>query len=180
MTFLEQLSPEHRDVIVHLPYRIGLWVSHSDTSGGDEAEEREKQVLSNILHGFAEDVFGSETVQHIMSATIRQKDQWPSWGENIDKVPQDCVLAVNMLRQYADEKDANAFKNHLMEIAEAVALAFRENEKLSVFSMFGMYVSYMLSARKKGRRTKSFNEFLRISAAERKALSAIAAAMEAA
>jgi hypothetical protein len=67
-----------------------------------------------------------------------------------------------------------------MEIAEAVALAFRENENNSVFAAFGMYVSYVLSKQEKGRRKKSFTEFLNISASERKALAAISQALEAA
>jgi hypothetical protein len=178
MNFLDKLTPDHRQTIVRLPYRVGLWVSQSDISGGSEADEREKQALSNILHAVTEDMFGAEAIQYIMSETIRNKAEWPKWGSNIDMVPRECGDAIDLMRQYAEPKDAKAFKTHLMEIAEAVALAFREEGQSSMFSAFGMYVSYML-APKKGR-TRSFKEFLNISASERKALEAIADALEAA
>lgn len=179
MNFLEKLSPEHRQTIIRLPYRVGLWVSQSDSSGGSESNERELQALSNIIHAFAEELFGSENIQYIMSDTLRQKADWPNWGANLDMVPNECATAIDLLRQYGEDKDAKAFKNHLMEIAEAVAQAFREKESISVFSAFGMYVQYLLSGTKAGRK-KSFNEFLNISASERKILSAIAEALEAA
>jgi hypothetical protein len=179
MSFLERLSPDHRQLIIRLPYRIGLWVSQSDTSGGAEADEREKQALSNILHAVTEDMFGAEAIQYIMSDTIRNKTEWPKWHANIDMVPTECRDAIDLMRQYAEPKDAKAFKNHLMEIAEAVALAFREEDGgTSVFQAFGMYVSYMFGP-KKGRK-RSFSEFQNISASERKALEAIADALEAA
>lgn len=179
MSFLEQMTPDHRQTIVRLPYRVGLLVSRSDVSGGADADEREKQALSNILHAFTEELFGSETIQHIMSATIREKASWGEWGANLDSVLDECRVAIDILREY-DRKDAKAFKTHLIEIAEAVAQAFREDENVSVFSAFGMYVKYVLSGSKRGRRVKTFNEFLNISAGEMKALEKISDALEAA
>jgi len=180
MSFLDNLTLDHRQTLVRLPYRVGLWISQCDSVGGNTADERERQALYNILHGFAEDMFGAEAIQYIMSETIRQKADWENWGSNIDMVPNECRDAIDLLREHTDPKDAKAFKTHLMEIAEAVALAFREDESVSVFSMFGMYVNYVLAPKEKGRRKKSFTEFLNISANERKALSTIAQALEAA
>lgn len=180
MNFLEKLSADHREVLVRLPYRVGLWISQSDSKGGRDSDERERQALYNILHGFAEDMFGAEAIQYIMSETIKHKAEWINWGANIDLVPIECRDAIYLMREQADPKDAAAFKNHLMEIAEAVALAFREEGNSSVFSMFGLYVSYVLSPKEKGRRAKSFSEYLNISPRERKALSALSQALEAA
>ncbi len=180
MNFLDKLSADHREALVRLPYRVGLWISQSDSEGGRDSDERERQALYNILHGFAEDMFGAEAIQYIMSETIKHKADWVNWGGNIDLVPIECRDAIHLMREHAEAKDFAAFKTHLMEIAEAVALAFREEGKSSVFSMFGMYVTYVLSPKEKGRRTKSFSEFLNISPRERKALSALSRALEAA
>ena len=180
MAFLEKLTSDHRQLMVRLPYRVGLWVSRSDSAGGGESDQRESQALSNILHAFAEDLFGSETVQQIISETINRKAEWPQWGGNLDMVPGECRDAVDLLRQHGEGKDARVLQNHLMEIAEAVALAFREDDSgVSAFAAFGMYVRYMFSGSKKGRKV-SFAEFRNISANERKALDAIADALEAA
>jgi hypothetical protein len=179
MNFLDKLTSTQRQVLVRLPYRVGLWISQSDSSGGPEADERERQTLYSLLHGFSEDMFGAEAIQYIMSETLRHKEEWPNWGDNIDMVPGECRDAIELMRENAESKDAKAFKTHLLEIAEAVAGAFRE-ENISAFSIVGTYVSYMFMSRKKGRRNKSFDEFLNISPRERKALSAITKALEAA
>lgn len=175
MTFLDKLTSDQRDLVIRLPYRIGLWVSQSDTSGGREASESELQALSNILHAFAEDVFGSETLQYIMSETLRHKGTWHSWNKQVDLVPGECRDAVDIMRQHGEAKDIKALKNHLMEIASAVAQAFREDDsRRPVFSALGLYVSHLFSRKKKRR----FGDFLNISTTEREALGAIADALE--
>lgn len=177
MTFLDKLTPDQHALITRLPYRIGLWISQSDTAGGNEADESERQALSNILHAFAEDLFGSETLQYIMSETIRQKGNWPSWTRQVDLVPGECRDAVDLMRQYGEAKDVKAFKGHLMEIAGAVALAFREEvSRRTVFSALGLYVSHLFSG--SGRKRRRFGDFLNVSTSEREALGAIAEALE--
>ena len=41
MSFLHNLSPEDREMLISLPYRMGYWISQSDTSGGDDSDEEE-------------------------------------------------------------------------------------------------------------------------------------------
>lgn len=177
MTFLDKLTQDQRDLVIRLPYRIGLWVSQSDTAGGREAVESEGQALSNILHAFAEDVFGSETLQYVMSETIRQKNDWPSWSKQVDLVPGECGDAVTLMRQYGEPKDVKALKNHLMEIAGAVALAFREEDSSrSFFAALGLYVSHLFSS--SGRKRRRFSDFLNVSTSESEALGAIVDALE--
>ncbi|MGB4106480.1 MAG: hypothetical protein WBK55_01635 [Alphaproteobacteria bacterium] len=179
MTFLEKFTQDQRDLMVRLPYRIGLWISQSDTAGGSEADERERQALSNILHAFAEDLFGSENLQYIMSETIRQKSNWPSWSKDVELVPGECADAITLMRDHGEPKDVKALKNHLMEIAEAVALAFHEEDsRTSVFSAVGLYVSHLFSKNKRRQRGRSFGEFLNVSTSEREALNVIVDALE--
>src|SRR5688572_231681 len=99
MSFLDSLTPDQRKIIVSLPYRVGLWVSDSDNSGGEEANANEVQALSNILHGFAEEMFGSETMQYIMSETLAKRDQWQEWSKDVAAVPSDCRLAIDVLKE---------------------------------------------------------------------------------
>ena len=180
MDFFSRLTAHQADTVIRLPYRVGLWVSRSDRTGGTEANLKELEALSAILHGFAEETFGAEIVQHIISATIRKKDEWLDWRERLETVPGECRDAMDILREHASVKDAAAFRNHIMEIAEAVAIAFREESGGG--SMFGAairYLGYVLFG-KSGNRAVSFREFANISADERKALAAIAQALEAA
>ena len=63
MSYLERFAPKQRELIVSLPYRVGLWISESDTSGGDEADEAERNALHLMMTGYAEDFLKSEVVE---------------------------------------------------------------------------------------------------------------------
>lgn len=128
MSFLKPLSRDQRVLLTSLPYRVGVWISQSDMGGGWDADLRERQVLGNILIGFTQDVFGSEAVQHIMTETLEQKDKWPEWSAQPGTVLADCRLAARLLAEHVDEKEVRAYRQRLLEIAEAVALAFREEQ----------------------------------------------------
>lgn len=182
MTFLTELSSEKHDMLASLPYRVGLWISRSDSSGGDHSEAQEQQALASILAAYSEEVFGSEIVQHIISATISRKSDWPQWSQNMGEVIVDCRHAVDFLSEVVDRKEVNAFKQQLIEIGEAVALAFREvqddmglPEKLS---LYGTYYMGKFKAMRAKRPYRTFQEFLNISAGERQALSTLAKALD--
>jgi hypothetical protein len=181
LTELNELSPEKRDMLASLPYRVGLWVSQSDDSGGGDSDEQEMRALSSILHAYAEEVFGAETVQHIISATITQKENWPRWGEHMSDVIMDCRHAVDVLSEVVDRKEVNAFKQHLVEIGEAVALAFREvDDNMPLPEKLKFYIEYYKGkhkAAKTNKPYKTFQEFLNISPSERRALSTLAEAL---
>lgn len=181
MSFLDQLTPDQREFVVSLPYRVGLYVSQSDKSGGDESDEKEMQALSNILQGYAQEIFGAETVQYVISETVAKKDQWGRWGAKVDAVEADCHRAVDVLSELVDPKEVSAFKQHLMEIGEAVALAFREvGDDMPFLDRLKFYFYYFRGksrAAKQKRIYMSFDEFLNISLDERKALNKIANAL---
>jgi hypothetical protein len=89
---------------------------------------------------------------------------------------------MDIMRDHTDDKDAAAFRVRLMEIAEAVALAFREEEHKSSGDRLRCFIEYLmhsLSRKTKGRRNMSYQEFLNISAAERRIIAALNAALSA-
>lgn len=180
-SFLTQLSPAQQTMIVSLPYRIGLLVSRSDASGGTEAEARELKALSSILHAYAEDVFGAEDLQHIISATIARKDEWPRWAAQLDTALDDCTQALDIIRSHTDEKTVRAFRGQLIEIGEAVALAFHEIQPqqplLDRIKTYIVYFKASFAAPPQNRRWRSMSEFLSISLQERAALGSIARAL---
>lgn len=181
MSMLDDLTANEKQVVIALPYRIGLWVSQSDASGGKDSRQEEIKTLCNIIHGFAQEVFGSELLQHIMMATLEAQDRWDRWGSNIDSVPDECRQALSILGKHVDAKDLNAYVVRLMEIAEAVALAFREDPvRLNPLSQLGLRLKYLRSITKGiiyRQPVKNFEQFLRISPEERKALIELARAL---
>lgn len=165
----EFLDHAQRDMLVRLPYRIGLWVSQSDSEGGSEAEARELRALSSTLHGFAQEVFSSETAQRIITETIQARTQWPGWTERLQNVPEECRRAIDILKSHCSAKDVAAFSNLMMEIGEAVAASFREREA-GVIERFQAYMVFAGPTAAGIRRRKSFEEYMNISPNERKAL----------
>lgn len=121
-----QFSQEDEATLVSLPYRVGLYVSFADTTGGFEAQEAELQSLSNILREFAEDFCKSEFSQKVLMETLRVRGLWPSWSQNIGAAPEECRRIIDLLEIHFDNRALRAFKEVLVEIALAVAMAFRE------------------------------------------------------
>jgi len=175
---LSNLTDNQTYRLASLPYRVGLYVSQSDQSGGDAASQNEVRALESLIYGFADGVFGSELVQHIMAETIRQKSKWPDWGQHLEQVPDECTDALAILSPYVDHKERAAYSLRLMDIGEAVALAFRED--VAGQSGFGRmrayfkYLSYTRKAKAKKLPVRSFDDFLSISHDERRALIMVA------
>lgn len=181
MSFLNDLVDEQRSLLMRLPYRVGLFVSQSDDTGGEQSDEQELVALSNILTGYAGEIFVCETVQYIISETMRHKDNWDDWQQDLGDVTADCKRAVDLLADVVDEKEVNAFKQHLMEIGEAVATAFREIETSSFIDELKLKMAFTIleyKAKRAGHAYKTYEEFLNISPSERKALVALRDALD--
>lgn len=182
MNFLDQLPHDQRTLLVSLPYRVGLYVSQSDESGGDDSDEAEMQALANIITAYSQEVFGAETVQYVISETVRRKGEWDGWSDDLDYVEGECHRAIDILSAAVDEKEVSAFKNHLIEIGESVALAFREygasTPLIDKIKMYLYYTSGKRRAKKSGDVYKEWEQFINISLDERKALCMIAEALD--
>lgn len=178
MNFLDQLNSSHRELLVSLPYRVGLFISQSDESGGDESDEAEMQALDAIITGYSQEVFGAETVQYVVGETVQRKPEWDEWGKDVSGIEHDCYKAVDILSSVVDQKEVNAFKSSLLEIGENVALAFREyGASTSLIEKIRMRLDYSKSRKaafKAGVAPKEWDQFINISLDERKALRHVA------
>lgn len=181
MSFLDQLSVEQRTLLVSLPYRVGLFVSQSDNTGGDDSDAAEMEALTNIITGYSQEVFGAETVQYVISETVRRRDEWDGWSGDLDMIVAQCHRAVDILSDHVDVKEVSAFKNHLIEIGESVALAFREyGKETPLMDKIRVYLFYLKGKRhaaKFGVPYKDWEQFINISLDERKALRTVATAL---
>lgn len=185
VNFLDHLTAEQREMIVSLPYRVGMSINKSDEDddGEDHSDEQqaELQALYNLLNAFSQDVFGAETVTYVISETVRRKDEWPKWADQTDNIEDDCQRAIDILSGMVDPKEVNAFRNYLVEVGESVAMAFCEyNENTPFFEKLKMKMAYSkcrAKAEKLQRDFKNFEEFISISLSERKTLEGIAKAL---
>ncbi len=182
MNFLDNILPDQRDLLVALPYRIGLYISQSDQSGGDSSDEAEMQALSSIITAYSQEVFGAETVQYVISETVSRKDEWDSWSKDLETVEGECHRAIDILSEAVDEKEVSAFKRSMLEIGESVALAFREyGESTPIMDKIKIYMYYKKSRKEAVRQgivAMEWDQFINISLDERKALQVIAKALD--
>ncbi|MEC7702152.1 MAG: hypothetical protein VX740_08365 [Pseudomonadota bacterium] len=126
MDFIERLEQEEVDMLIKMPYRVGYWVSQSDTTGGDESEESELAALATIVRGYSEDFCKSEFVQRIMELTVENKGKWPEWQSNLNLVPNECRQLIAKLSDELPPREMDALRSNLYEIGLSVALAYRE------------------------------------------------------
>ncbi len=181
MAYLDHFSAEQRDLLIRLPYRAGLWISASDTTGGDESEAVERQALAAIVRGFTEDFLKSEFVEEIMRATVQRVDEWDQWAGQPENIPDEVRRGIEIAALYIDYKQINALKQSLNDVAMTVAMAYREFDETTPFAaQMRIYSKYWLEyARSYVKKTQPpiMDQYLNISAAEHKALDALNAAL---
>lgn len=175
--FLEDLTLAERERVVSTPYKAGVYVSQADNSGGGASDEQEQRALEGIVEGFARDMFGSEMMQHVMRETYVNKDKWPQWAKELDTLADDLAECVEIFARVGDSKDVTVFRGHIMQLCEAIAMAFSEYDETNLLKKIIMQINYMRDTardKKRGITPKTRHEYMSISLKERKALDEIA------
>ncbi|MFN3828077.1 MAG: hypothetical protein ACK4NR_10695 [Micavibrio sp.] len=181
MAYLDLFTEDEKLFLIRLPYRAGLWVSASDTTGGDESDDAEKMALANIVRGFTEDFLKSEFVEEVMRATVAHQDEWGGWNDDIDSIPQEVGDGIAIIANHIDYKQVHAFKSSLMDVAMTVAMAYREFDENAPFSMqMKIYSKYWVEVAKSyvlKTQPPIMEQYLNISQDEHKAIDALAASL---
>ncbi len=175
MSYLEQFSRDEREFLASLPYRTGLWISESDDSGGDDADEAEKNALRALITGYTEDFLKSEFVEELMKATLHYKEKWPEWEKSLDTLPDDCARGLALLEGRLDVNSVLSFRQSLMEIANTVAMAYREFDEsqdgtVDVIRMYVRYYKAVITAKIAKAQPPTMDEIFNISHDELQAL----------
>lgn len=178
---LDQLPEDDQDFAIQMPYRVGMFISLSDKSGGDTADEQELKAIEVIVTSYAQDFCHSEFVQQVMNKTVELKDHWGDWLDDIEKVPEQCQELIDILENHLYDKEILGFKYNLFEIGRSVALAYREMQDnptgLTLFIKKLKFYGHRKSMEKIGQEPLRWEEFLNVSSAENKALQELAEAL---
>ena len=126
MSYLSKLPDDVRQLVISLPFRVGYFLSVSDQTGGDDADEAEQRALHNIVAFYVEDTVKSEFAHEVMIETLNQRARWDTWKDNIAAVPDECERVVYMMQKIIDDKEIAAYKSNLLDVAVAVAEAYCE------------------------------------------------------
>ena len=176
--YLANLSPEIRDMLIRLPYRVGLYISESDQTGGKESSDVERLALENIVSFYVEDTVKSEFSHQIMNQTLASRKEWASWGEGINTLPEECFKVFDTLTGIIDINDVFSFKQNLLEVAIVVAEAYREFDKSAgAIQKLQVYLTLLLRRIRSvftGEGMQSNEALLNISAKEKSAIKLLA------
>lgn len=129
MAFLEQFSREDLDLLVSLPYRVGLWISASDRTGGHSADDQEREALERAMATIAGAMFESAMVHEVMAEAFLRKQDWTAWSAELATVTDECRRAIRVMTGRVSQRDVDAYRNNLMRMALTVARAFREDDR---------------------------------------------------
>ncbi len=178
MSYLEPFTTEQRALLAALPYRVGLLVSESDSTGGEEADEAEMRTLESLLVGFAEDCCKSEFVEELLKETLSHRENWERWQKNVKAVPDECRQALDALDAHFSVQEVHYFKSALMDIALNVALSYQEIDytegHLSVWMLYARYFKEWVSAKLEKRTPLTLDQLSNISDAEQEVLEELA------
>jgi hypothetical protein len=125
-SILNEYTSAEQELIIRLPFRVGMWVSQVDTAGGGESDTREREALNTVVSSYAEDYLKSEFVQRLMELTLARKNEWSTWTSGIENVPDECLQVMKALELKVSLKEVESFKHNLLDIGIAVAMAYRE------------------------------------------------------
>lgn len=126
MTSLSDFTKDEAELIAALPYKVGMWVSHSEDHDGERDDTHENKALTACLRHYAKMGDGKPFFAQVMKETLRCEDRWPEWADQSFALLEDIRKAVVILRARASVDEIKLFKRSLMEIGTAVAQASGE------------------------------------------------------
>lgn len=133
MTSLTSFTEEQQQLLIALPYQVGINISESDDAEGEEDDKQEMQALHKIL-GLIPSLYNhTPLIQEILKATYAQaEERGATWAESSFDVTRECREAVALLKSSASETELRAYKKALLEIAETVARAAGEHAVVEI------------------------------------------------
>lgn len=126
MTKLADFSGVEADLLVSLPFKAGIFVSHAEDEEGEQDDEKEINALQHCIRIIANNPEGDAFVKEVAAETLKSKDQWEAWTEQSFRAPEEARKAATLLTARVPEATFKKYRSALMEIAGAVALAYGE------------------------------------------------------
>lgn len=171
---LDKLDSKDRDLLISMPYRVGIWISHADDVGGDQDDDRERARLESYLKAVAKMLDIPALVRESAQAAIECKDDWPAWEAREMQVIDDCARVHELLENHFPERQRKSYKTFLYRIAERVAGSYGE---FGGFDEEDMGFIGKISSFFKAMRPKEEQAFVNISPTEESALQTLGTAL---
>jgi hypothetical protein len=126
MSQLAAFTPEDAELLISLPYRVGINVSHTEDEEGEVDDEREMEALEACIKQIARLHEASPLVSEVAREILRRKDHWMRWSQGAFNVAPDCEKALRVLKPVVSAQEFKSYKKMLIEVASSVAQAYGE------------------------------------------------------
>lgn len=178
MTQLSSFSSDDVELIVSLPYRVGMHVSFSEDEDGDQDDKRELSALEDCIKEIYKIHEGVGLTKEIASEVLKSKDKWSSWSQGVFNIEPQCEKAILALKVEASDGEVKDYIKMVLEIASSVAQAYGEfgEEQEPEKGFFGKALSKIVGEIS-GLSDDDASHPMNVSAAEDSAISSIAAAL---
>lgn len=129
MSYFGDFQSEELSLILSIPYRAGVWVSHiDDVTGTSRDDHREDIVLEKTLRKIKGKVDPESFVSEIIQEILTHKSEWAFWEERALDVLDDIPKAVKLVRDRLPASEAVSYQKCIFHIAKTVALAVGEGD----------------------------------------------------
>ncbi|MEZ5814095.1 MAG: hypothetical protein R3E13_05145 [Alphaproteobacteria bacterium] len=180
MTSLSDFAASERELLLSLPYKVGVFVSHADDVDGEHDDEKEMGALEACIKAIARLHEDKPLSAEIMRGCLSEKAQWPRWAAQSFNTPEAAREAAILLEARASESEFKNYRGALMEIATTVAQAYGEFDAFDEGESGGGFFGGLVSKIAGGFSALSaddVNHPMNVSAAEDGALAELRAAL---
>ena len=122
----KNISYNDKDILVALPVKVGVWISHYDDQGDVNANDNETSALKEIISYLADDKTSTLFVTDLFKETLHAQESWTSWPCDHNCVIQDAKKAISIIKSNVSKQDVDAFREALLTVCEVVAQAYGE------------------------------------------------------
>ena len=130
MADLSKFSAQERNLLVSLPYRVGVWISNVDDNAGTQIDDKdERKVLEQTIAKFAEASDKIPVAAAVMQDVQSSKSSWVHWDSRATEasVLDDASKVVEITKGHFDDKQLNQYRETIWRIGVFVAQAYGEH-----------------------------------------------------
>ncbi len=176
MATLENFSPEDKELLVSLPYKVGIYISYAEDAEGETDDQREMKALRHCIAGIAKLHEDDALIQEIMKQCLGSKDNWDRWADESFHAPAAASQTIAALKTKAPENTVKKYRAAILEVAGTVARAYGEFGEFDEDEAEGFFGKIIGSFAGLAHDDKGHP--MNVSAAEDSAMSKLAAALK--
>ncbi len=126
MSLLERFSKSEREILVSLPYRVGVLMGDAEDEAGVLDDIQEGLAHERTLRHVLEVCQGQALMTAILEETLCSRAQWPAWAEHSFSVIADATAARHFLKAQVGDAAIRQYRTVLLNVAYAIAEASGE------------------------------------------------------